>query len=93
MTPPPREDAAELADDFRALAANTCTRAIESGDIDPEDLGLAFSSLFAAAVPLDEERRRCRDSRQVERLARLRRATGRSYFLPETRCRATMVAR
>jgi 3-hydroxybutyryl-CoA dehydrogenase len=81
----------ELAEDFRALAANTCTRAIESGDVGPEDLGLAFSSLFAAAVPLDEERRRCRDSRLVERLARLRRVTGRSYFLPETRCRATVV--
>ncbi len=84
---------AELADDFRALAANTCTRAIESGDIDPEDLNLAFSSLFAAAVPLDEERRRFRDALQIERLARLHRLTGRSYFLPGTRCRATVVAR
>ena len=64
----------------------------KSGDIDAEDLDLAFSSLFAAAVPLDEERRRCRDAGQLERLARLRRATGRSYFLPETRCRATVVA-
>jgi len=85
-------DVAELAHDFRALAANTCARVIESGDIDAEDLDLAFSSLFAAAVPLDEERRRCLDSRQVERLARLHRATGRSYFLPNARCRATTVA-
>jgi 3-hydroxyacyl-CoA dehydrogenase len=86
-------ETAELAYDFRALAASTCTRAIESGDIDAENLDLAFSSLFAATVPLDEERRRCRDSSQVERLARLRRVTGRSYFLPETRCRPTMAAR
>jgi 3-hydroxyacyl-CoA dehydrogenase len=84
-------EAAELAHDFRTLAANTCSRAIESGDIGPEDLILAFSSLFATAVPLEEERRRSRDSRQVERLARLRRVTGRSYFLPETRGRASLV--
>ena len=86
-------EAAELADDFRALAAITCSRAIESGDIGLEDLRLAFSSLFATAVPVEEERRRCRDSREVERLARLRRVTGRSYFLPETPCRATAVVR
>ena len=86
-------EAAELAYDFRALAAITSSRAIESGDIGLEDLALAFSSLFATAVPVEEERRRCRDSREVERLARLRRVTGRSYFLPEARCRATMVAR
>ena len=85
-------DAAGFADDLRALAAITCTRAIESGDIDPEDLALAFSSLFATEAPLEEERRRCRDSGQVDRLTRLRRVTGRSYFLPDTFCRATMVA-
>lgn len=86
-------DTAELAEDFRTLAAATCTRAIESGDIDPEDLGLAFSSLFATAVPLEEERRRCRGARPLERLTRLRRTSGRSYFLPEPRGRATMAAR
>ena len=84
---------AESADDFRALAANTCSRAIESGDIDLEDLGLAFSSLFAATVPLEEERRRLRDSRQLERLARLHGATARSYFLTGARCRAGAAAR
>jgi 3-hydroxyacyl-CoA dehydrogenase len=89
---PPGGDSAELTHDFRALAANACGRAIESGDIDPASLDLAFSSLFAAAVPVDEELRRCRDAGQVERLARLHRASGRSYFLPETRCRATLVA-
>ena len=87
------DDAAELAEDIRALAANTCTRAIESGDLAAEDLALAFSSLFAAAVPLDEERRRSRDPHQIERLARLHRATGRSYFLPESHSRATVAAR
>lgn len=84
--------AAELADDFRILAANTCARAIASGDIDAEDLDLAFSSLFAAAVPLEHERRRCRDAGQIERLARLRRVTGRAYFQPAIRCRAAMAA-
>jgi len=92
LSAPAPENAAELTDDFRALAANTCTRAIESGDIAAEDLQLAFSSLFDAAVPLDEERRRCRDSRRLEQLARLHRMTARSYFLPETRCRVTAVA-
>lgn len=72
-----------LAPDFAALAANTCTRAIESGEISAADLDLAFSSLFATAVPLDEERSRCRDSHQLERLALLHRETDRSYFLPE----------
>lgn len=90
--PPSQGAAAELAHDFRALAALTCTRAIESGDIDANGLSLAFSSLFAAAVPLDEERRRCRTLSQLERLARLRHATGRSYFLPGTRRRAISVA-
>lgn len=88
----PGEDAAALALDFGVLAANTCARAIESGDISAEDLGLAFSSLFATAVPLDEECRRCRDPLQVERLARLRRETGRSYFLPGARSRVAAVA-
>jgi len=87
-----REDAAELAHDFRALAANTCTRAIASGDIGAESLELAFSSLFAATVPLAEERRRCRDDGGFECLARLHRITGRSYFLPESRSRATVAA-
>jgi 3-hydroxyacyl-CoA dehydrogenase len=91
--PPSPGALVELADDFRALAVNTCARAIECGDIDPEDLDLAFSSLFAAAVPLDEERRHFRDSRQAERLARLHRSTGRSYFLPGTRRQSAMVAR
>jgi len=88
----PGGDVAALALDFGALAANTCTRAIESGEISEENLDLAFSSLFATAVPLDEERRRCRDSRQVGRLARLRRETGRSYFLPAPPCRMAAVA-
>jgi len=86
------EDAAELARAFRALAANTCTRAIGSGDIAAADLLLAFSALFAAAGPFDEEFRRCRDSLQLEHLARLHRASDRSYFLPESRSRAIMVA-
>jgi len=89
---PSRGDAAELARDFSALAANTCARAVESGDIDAGSLDLAFSALFAAAIPLGEEWRRCRDSGQAERLARLSRTTGRSYFLPGTPCRATAVA-
>ncbi len=57
---PTREEAAELAEDFRILAANTCAKAIESGDIAAKDLALAFSSLFATTVPLDEELRRAR---------------------------------
>lgn len=90
---PSPEAVAELAHDFRTLAAMTCACAIESGEIDPEDLSFAFSSPFDSAATLDEERRRCRDSRQIERLARLQRVTGRSYFLPEARVRATMAAR
>jgi len=91
-SPAPGSDA-ELAADFRALAANTCTRTIESGDINAEDLGLAFFSLFATTSSLDDEVRRCRDSCEVERLARLRRMSGRSYFLPETRSRVNEAAR
>jgi hypothetical protein len=81
-----------LAQDFRALAANTCARAVEAGDIAAGDLDLALSSLFAAAVSADEERRLCRDAGRDERLARLHRETGRSYFLPGARCRAAAVA-
>jgi 3-hydroxybutyryl-CoA dehydrogenase len=78
----PPAAAADLAEDFRALAAATCARAIAAGEIDAEGLDLAFSSLFAAAVPVEEERRRCRDAGGAERLARLRRSSGRSYFEP-----------
>jgi hypothetical protein len=81
-----------LAEDFRAIAANTCTRAIESGDIDAGGLDLALSSLFAGAVPLGDERRSGRNPCRPERLARLHRATGRAYFLPEGRRRPTVVA-
>jgi 3-hydroxyacyl-CoA dehydrogenase len=88
---PPLGQVAELAGDFRFLAAHTCTRAVESGDIAAGDLDLAFSSLFAAAVPLDAERRHCRESGQFARLARLHCATGRAYFLSEDNCRATKV--
>lgn len=89
---PAQGDVAELAHDFRLLVVNTCTRAIECGDIAATDLDRAFSSLFAGAVPVDEERRRCRDAGQVERLARLYRATGRSYFLPAARSPVATVA-
>ena len=51
-----------MARDFRALAANTCARAVDAGDIAAGDLDLAFSSLFAAAVAADEELRVCRES-------------------------------
>jgi hypothetical protein len=87
---PSRETAGELARDFRALAVNTCARAAASGDIDAAGLNLAFSSLFAGASTLDEERRRSLDSGGAERLARLHQTTGRSYFLPGSRSRATV---
>lgn len=82
-----REDAEALAADFRALAAHTCFRAIESGDIAADSLDLAFSSLFATAVPAGEERRRLRETGGIGQLARLCRASGRSYFEPGTRSR------
>lgn len=72
--------AAELAEVFRALAAAGCDRAIAVGEIDAASLDLAFASLFAADVPFVEERRRLRDAGGLERLARLRRDTGRTYF-------------
>jgi len=87
---PSRGDIADLGLAFRTLAANTCGRAIESGDIASAELDLAFSSLFAGAVALDEERSRCLDDAGLERLARLRRMTGRSYFLPGSSSRATV---
>jgi 3-hydroxyacyl-CoA dehydrogenase len=89
---PFREGADELAPVFRALAANTSARAVESGDISAGDLDLALSALFATAVTAGEERRRCGDSGLAERLSRLHRETGRSYFLPEARCGAIAVA-
>jgi 3-hydroxybutyryl-CoA dehydrogenase len=84
-------DAAALALDFGALATNACSRAIDRGEISAEGLDLAFSSLFATTVPLDEERRRSRDERQFERLERLHRESGRSYFTPGPPCRAVAV--
>lgn len=88
---PAQGDVAELAHDFRLLAANTCARAIECGDIAAADLDRAFSSLFAAAVPLDEEFRFCQEAGLVERLSRLHRVTGRHYFLPAARRPVTAV--
>ena len=85
-------DAEELTHDFEALAASTCSRATKSGDIGTVELDLAFSSLFAAAVPLAEERRRCRDAGGFDRLVRLHRTTGRSYFIPASYFRATAAA-
>jgi 3-hydroxybutyryl-CoA dehydrogenase len=85
-----REAAAGLARDFRALAANTCARAVESGDLGAGELDIALSSLFAGAVTLEEEQRCLRGSGSAERLARLYRATGRSYFLPGSPSRATV---
>jgi 3-hydroxybutyryl-CoA dehydrogenase len=47
----------ELARDFRALAAQTCARAVAAGEIAAEQIDLAFSSLFPGAAPLAEELR------------------------------------
>jgi 3-hydroxyacyl-CoA dehydrogenase len=56
----PRGSAAALAHDFRTLAVQTCVRAIEVGEIGAGDLDLAFSSLFAGAATLEQERSRSR---------------------------------
>jgi 3-hydroxyacyl-CoA dehydrogenase len=56
----PRGSAAALAHDFRTLTVQTCVRAIEAGEIGAGDLDLAFSSLFAGASTLEQERSRAR---------------------------------